>query len=232
MKKITRRNLEKFLKDYATDKEVLDIGSGGSSYDRYFVNRITVDIDPARNPDVVGDAHSLPFPDEKFDIVICTEVLEHLKNPQKAIDEMWRVLKDEGMVILTTRFLFPLHDVPNDYWRYTKYGLQHLFSSGWDILRIETETYSFSAIGALLQRMLLQMEFKADKVVKYCLSGLVWIFDHLNFLIEKEYGDYKKKSLIVDRCSKDKGELQGSIFATGYYLVARKSQPVETAVTR
>ena len=129
-RKFTRVSLEKFLAPHATEGQVLDIGSGGSSYGKYFPNRLTVDIDPARKPEIVADAHELPFPDGKFAVILCTEVLEHLSNPPKAIAEMRRVLKPGGKLILTTRFMYPLHDIPHDYFRYTRYGLEHLFENG------------------------------------------------------------------------------------------------------
>ena len=50
----------------------------------------------SRKVDVVGDAHSLPFKNDSFDVVLATEVLEHLKEPQRALNEMKRVLKDGG----------------------------------------------------------------------------------------------------------------------------------------
>ena len=89
--KITRKNLEAFLERHKTDKRTLDMGSGGSTYSRYFPNRLTVDIDPASNPEVVADAHSLPFADEEFEAVLCTEMLEHVKDPFQVEREQRRV---------------------------------------------------------------------------------------------------------------------------------------------
>ena len=70
-----------------------------------------------------------------------------------AIAEMKRVLKPGGKLLLTTRFVFPLHDVPNDYFRFTKYGLQHLLKDGWEIIELEDETSTKDTIAALLQRI-------------------------------------------------------------------------------
>ena len=72
--KITRKNLDEFLKRHATDAKILDIGSGNSSYNRFFPNRIAVDIDPDRKPDVIGDAHNLPFGDGEIDAILSTDV--------------------------------------------------------------------------------------------------------------------------------------------------------------
>jgi SAM-dependent methyltransferase len=213
MKKITRKHLRPFLQMYATSAKVLEIGGGrvrsNHSYEDLFPNRHTYDIDPKRQPDTVGDAHVLPFPDGLFEFILCTEVLEHLHTPHKAIDEMGRVLKSGGTLILTTRFVFPIHDAPHDYYRYTEYGLRHLFRD-WKIIEINAETESFSAIGALIQRLGFQSDLKGGKLTKASLYSLAWLFDRLNSLLKKEYGDIQKQSVTKNN------------FTTGYYLVAKK----------
>lgn len=75
-------------------------------------------------PDVFGDAGQLPFPDACFDTVLLLEVLEHLRYPEAALSEIARVLKPEGVLLMTLPFLYPVHDAPHDYQRYTAHGLQ------------------------------------------------------------------------------------------------------------
>ena len=213
MKKITRKHLRPFLQKYSTQEVVLDIGGGRAiknhSYQDVFPNRHTFDIDPNREPDTIGDAHALPFSNESYSFMVCTEVLEHLHSPQIAIDEMERVMKSGGTLILTTRFVFPIHDQPIDYFRFTKYGLQELFKN-WNIVEIVPETKTFSALGALLQRTGFQTKLKGGKFTKAILYSLAYVFDQLNWLIVEEYGNIKKDSMETD------------IMTTGYYLVARK----------
>ena len=129
-RKISRERLEPFIRKNLTDEKTLDLGCGNSPYSKYFPNRIGCDIERSKNVDIVGDAHELPIKDNVFHSVLATEVLEHVKNPQKVIDEVRRVLKPNGKLILTTRFIFPLHDTPNGYYRYTKYGLGYLQGNG------------------------------------------------------------------------------------------------------
>ncbi|CAN5165399.1 hypothetical protein BH11PAT1_BH11PAT1_1550 [soil metagenome] len=190
--KITRKNLEKFLANHATEERTLDIGSGGSSYSRFFPNRLTVDIDPMRKPEIVADAHHLPFPEAEFSSILCTEVLEHVKDPFQVERELRRVMKVGGTLVLSTRFVFPLHDTPHDYWRFTKYGLREIFKE-WEIIEIVEETQTFSTIAALLHRIGFQTKLKMNKITKVILLIFIWIFDHLNFLIVSEYGDIGRK---------------------------------------
>ncbi len=207
--KITRRALESFLSQNASSERVLDIGAGGSSYYKFFPNRVSIDIDPARNPDIVGDAHKLPFKDGEFNTILCTEVLEHLKDPRVAISEMKRVLVTGGVLILTTRFVYPIHDAPNDYWRFTKYGLAELFKE-WEIIKLVPETENFSTIAVLLQRMTFQTSLYLNKLTKFFLLLTALIVHKLNFLIKGEYGDIQKRTR------------EDHIMTSGYYLICKK----------
>ncbi len=213
MKKLTRVQLEAFLKEHATTETVLEIGGGRAqknhSYETYFPHRVTVDIDPLRQPDMVGDAHALPFGDSEFTTILCTEVLEHLHSPWLAVAEMKRVLQPGGTLILTTRFVFPIHDTPHDYYRYTEYGLRHLFKE-WEIIECRTELPTFSTLGALFQRIGLQTTLKGGKLTKLGIYSAAYILSHLNWLIKAEYGNIKRT---VE---------QKDIFTTGYYLVAKR----------
>ncbi len=67
-----------------------------------------------------------PIPDESIGLVLNLESLEHIAHPQKAIDEIHRVLKPEGLLILTTVMHFKIHHAPKDYWRFTPEGIELL----------------------------------------------------------------------------------------------------------
>ena len=207
MKKITRAHLEKFLSRHTSQERALDIGAGGSSYNRFFPNRISIDIDPARKPDVVADAHKLPFKDHEFSLVLCTEVLEHLRDPRAAIAEMRRVLRPGGTLILTTRFVYPLHDTPHDYWRFTKYGLEELLAD-WQISELIPETIDAETVAVLLQRIGFQTRMHFNKVSKLLTFLLAYIAPVGNRIISKRFGDIKKE------------RVEDHILASGYYLVA------------
>jgi SAM-dependent methyltransferase len=77
-------------------------------------------------PDVFGDGQSLPFGAECFDVVVALDVLEHLPAPDQCVQEAARVLQGGGRLILQTPFLYPLHDMPYDFQRWTLPGLEAL----------------------------------------------------------------------------------------------------------
>ena len=103
-----------------------DTGNGMAwwAYNRNLVDRdfkwVGLDFQNGQNVDVVADVEKhIPFIDETFNTVLCSEVMEHLYKPWNALQEMHRVLKKDGWIIITTLFSFPIHGYPDDYWRFT-----------------------------------------------------------------------------------------------------------------
>lgn len=74
-------------------------------------------------PEIFGDARRLPFQDRSFDTVMLLDVLEHVPDPDLALNEASRVLRLGGRLLLTIPFAYPLHDQPHDYQRLTEHGL-------------------------------------------------------------------------------------------------------------
>jgi len=211
-RKITRPRLKAFLKRYASDGKTLDIGCGNDPYAEFFPNRTTLDIEarPGIKVDIIADAHDLSqIESESFDVVLCTEVLEHLHTPKKAISEFERVLKKGGMLILSTRFIFPLHDTPHDYYRYTKYGLQHLLKN-FEILELKEEASTIETLAVLYQRIGFQCDtlwLKPFKLLWFLKSKLLMFF---SWIITGEYGDIGNK------------KKEQNILSSGYYVAARR----------
>jgi len=102
----------------------LNIGSGSTNYGTNFVN---IDIDNFLNVNVKGDAHSLPFKTESFNFVVIQGVLEHIKNPELVIQEIYRILNPEGYVFAEIPFIQAYHPDPMDFQRYTVQGIDELF---------------------------------------------------------------------------------------------------------
>ncbi len=105
---------------------VLDVGAGDKRYKDsiYCIKYIALDV--SGNLDVIADAAFLPFKDDSFDMIICTQVLEHVKNPFLILEEFNRVLRAKGIIFLTVPTVMYLHEIPDDYFRYTKYGIEYL----------------------------------------------------------------------------------------------------------
>jgi len=93
------------------------------------VDYVVMDKVADYNPDIVGDIHDLPFADNSIDAIICIAVLEHVEEPQKAVREMYRVLKPGGSCFIYAPFLFYYHPMKGyygDYYRFTRQGFEYM----------------------------------------------------------------------------------------------------------
>ena len=140
-KKASRKNLDNFIKisfnkEIAKNRtsKVLNVGSGGNLENlikKNFDDVFSIDIDKERKPDQIID-----ICDENFEkkinyepsLVCCFEVLEHTKNPSKAIQNIYNILKKDDFFLVSVPFNFHIHDEPNDFFRFTHYGLKMLFN--------------------------------------------------------------------------------------------------------
>ncbi len=210
LSKIARRKLNEKVAPYASDQKTLEVGSYGSSgYGKYFPNRVGLDIRSGPGVDVVGSVYKIPFEDNSFEIVLCMVVMEHLEDPKVAIAEIYRVLKPGGKILVSVPFLFPIHDSPNDFWRFTKYGLKVLFKD-WDIIELSAETNFNEAFAVLLQRVGYQTKFYANTIFKVCIFSLAWVFARMPTMTKEVYGNIEKSVL------------EPEAFASSFFLVAHK----------
>jgi SAM-dependent methyltransferase len=88
--------------------------------------------------DLFATAYKTGVANKSVDTVLCTVVMEHLERPQDAMNEMYRILKPGGYIILSAPLFWHLHEEPRDFYRYTKYGLNHLFNTaGFETVEIK-----------------------------------------------------------------------------------------------
>lgn len=124
--------LENAARNTADGSMVLDAGAGDCRYSEHFphANYEAADICVLeRNYEKVKykcDLREMPVESERFDVVVCTQVLEHVPEPKEVLVELNRVLKPGGKLYLSAPLYYPEHEVPYDFFRYTQFGFRHL----------------------------------------------------------------------------------------------------------
>jgi len=107
-------------------QHILDVGCGSKPY-QYILPKISwfgIDVCDGPKVDLVIDnTNNWNISNDEFDAVLCTEVLEHAVDPGFVLDEIYRVMKPGAVALITTPFIYGIHGSPNDYRRYTHYGL-------------------------------------------------------------------------------------------------------------
>ena len=140
---------------HLADGITLDIGSGMSPYELYFKHvKKFIKLDSFKyldsKPDIIGDGVESPIKSNSIDTALSIQVLEHIPYPQKMIDEIYRILKKNGLCILTTHMADPLHGMPHDYFRFTKQALKFILFKKFRKIKIKENGGAILSIGQLV----------------------------------------------------------------------------------
>jgi ubiquinone/menaquinone biosynthesis C-methylase UbiE len=164
---------------------ILDLGCGDKPYSVLFRNSEYIGLDyensahESRNlsADIFYDGIKIPFENDYFDALLCTEVLTHVIDYSNIISEIHRVLKPGGTALITLPFLWFENEPPNDYYRFTSWGSKSLFTEGFKILY---QRKILSVIPILVQLVLSMIYYR------YCKRNyfLIVIFSIIVFPIK------------------------------------------------
>ncbi len=142
--RLIREQVEQFLARHAKQHDVrrariLDVAPqdwAGAAASFRLAMIETLDIDPRSGATYIADLcadNRQRISSGRYDLIVCTEVLEHLLQPFDAVREIHRLLKPGGVVLVTTPFNFRIHGPLPDCWRFTEHGLRALFAKGFEI---------------------------------------------------------------------------------------------------
>ncbi|HMR91046.1 MAG TPA: methyltransferase domain-containing protein [Chitinophagaceae bacterium] len=207
------KDIKKAVEENASG-DVLDIGCGNKPYESYFSQKVLsytgCDVVQSSDAkvDVICEATSLAFEDNRFDTVFSTQVIEHVSDPQAMLHEAFRVMKNGGKLILSFPFAWELHEEPYDFFRYTKYGIAALLkNAGFEIEEVKPNGGKWAAVFQL-QLNMLYSSFLKKGVFRKMLKGF---FVTLRFTVV-----YNSIAVWLDKKFFD------PVLTLNYVVVARK----------
>ena len=135
---------------------VLDVGCGQKPYYPFFapfdVHYVGLDVFENPYAELRGGVEAIPADDASFDLVLCTQVLEHADEPAQAVRELRRVLAPGGRALVSTHGVQVYHPSPQDLWRWTHAGLERLFRTAarWEDVTVEPSSGTAACLAMLL----------------------------------------------------------------------------------
>jgi SAM-dependent methyltransferase len=165
---------------------VLDVGCGRMPYKPLILSEpsratkyVGLDIPNGHytTPDLVWDGKSIPLPDCSVDTAILTEVLEHCPDGAAVLREVYRVLRPNGFLFLTVPFVWPIHCVPYDEFRYTPFSLRRILEDvGFSGPSIEATGGRHAVLAVILGLWVRRrpLTSRVHLVTKVVLSCLLW----------------------------------------------------------
>lgn len=188
---------------------LLDVGCGTKPYRSLFeVNEyvgLEIDSDAARRrgvADAYYDGHRFPFEKESFDAILCNQVLEHVFNPEDFMEELRRVLRPGGRVLLTVPFVWDEHEQPWDYARYTSFGLSAMFEKHGFVVRrhdklLDDASALFQLANAYLYKVARSRYRAVNLLLNVCLHAPVTMLGLLARAILPRNSDLFLDQLVV-----------------------------------
>jgi SAM-dependent methyltransferase len=167
---------------------VLDLGCAEMPYRRFFAaGTEVVGADLPGNPHAsvtIQPDGSVPLPDEGFDALLSTQVLEHVEDPGTYLSECFRLLRPGGRLLLSTHGIMVYHPDPVDYWRWTCDGLRKaVMDAGFEVVRFE------GVMGLAATGVQLMQDGVLPRVPQHLHPLVCWISQRIIGLLERLQGD-------------------------------------------
>jgi len=159
--KLSTRNLDRLCREYATDKLTLVVHSEDVDYKPYFPNAFAVTKRREKPADMYVDLYYRELStieSDSYEMIVCTGLLEHVPDPERLIDELHRILKKGGKLVISASAVFSFHECPNDFYHFTPFSFRLLFKQWSRIEMMRGASQPFETVAILLQRILLQCE--------------------------------------------------------------------------
>lgn len=198
---------------------VLDLGGnrigkrGLFDIEAYGLRVVYANLSAAKRPNVQADGAGLPFPAGRFDAVICSELLEHVPDPRPVLEEIRRILRNDGTVLICVPFLNRIHGDPYDYARFTDFFWREtLGSMGYEGIEIERQGGFWSVLADMLRDLAYHKTIHGAPWISRHLKALSWIMGHV-----------RQKAVKWDRFAESHPASMPQGFTTGFGIRATKA---------
>jgi SAM-dependent methyltransferase len=141
---------------------VFDIGCGNKPFELY-IRALTKNYDKSayrgcdivqsseQKADIICDVTNIAEKSSAYDVVICTQVIEHVFEHSRVFEEAYRLLKPEGIFIVSSNLVWEIHEAPYDYYRFTRYGfIKLLENAGFQVREERSNGGKFAVLGQLM----------------------------------------------------------------------------------
>ena len=173
---------EKISKIFNNDNDkILDIGCGSNpGYHKSIKGKIIcMDLAKTSKIHIVSDADKLPFKPNSFDKVVSVNSFYYFKNPFNVAKSIRNILKKDGKLIMILPFFYPIHDAPDDKYRFTEYGLRTILEENFKIGRIEAIGGIFNQPAVILHSLIKGIPLLFSKEMRkfiQILTYIIWPF--------------------------------------------------------
>lgn len=164
-----------------------------------------LNLDWITKPNMFADVTETPLKTASVDCILCTEVLEHLKDPQGCVDEIYRLLRTDGLAFASMPFFYPVHADPYDFQRFTEDGLRLLFKNFSSV-----EVYRMGGYAGVLG-LIVELGIPGLKEKSYFNKFMCWLMKWISrLLFWYDLGVVGKENVSWQK------------FTTGYFVKAVK----------
>ena len=212
MRTFSRIYVDNFLKENINYLEgnILDIGGkkfnkrGLIKFSKNIEDSIVyLNVDASTKPDFLADAENLPFENESFDTFMLIEIIEHLKNPDRVLNEAFRILKPNGIGLITCPFLLKVHADPYDFQRFTIKKLEQILEEiGFKVIKVSVKGNLFSTIHDLIYGYLSRESYKGSYISKLFFKFIIYfnfLFKIINKFFKNDNEIYLSNQVIVKK---------------------------------
>lgn len=182
---IKRKIINSFDKIFSKNDTIIDVGCGNNPYYHKKIKGkiICSDIIKTKRGHIICDASSLPLKKSKSGGIVCVNSLYYYKNPFEAINEFSHALKKRGKLVIITPFMYPIHDIPQDKYRFTEYGIKEILKNDFNIKKIKPIGGIFNLPAVFFHSLIKGIPLAFPKAIRPIIKFLVVVILYIPYIL-------------------------------------------------